>query len=261
MRIALGIEYDGHEYYGWQAQEGLVTVQGCLEPALEKIAASPVKVFCAGRTDAGVHGTGQVVHFDTEAKRELHAWSLGTNTHLPPSITVRWAQLVDDHFHARFSALARRYRYIIYNHITRPAILAARVTWYYRKLDAERMQEAANYLLGEHDFSSFRSSRCEAKTPFRQVRSLTVTRQGNFITIDIEANAFLQHMVRNIAGVLMRIGSGQAEIGWAREVLEAKNRRLACETARPTGLYLSQVTYPAPYLFPEGENLPLFLLR
>jgi tRNA pseudouridine38-40 synthase len=261
MRIALGIEYDGHEYYGWQAQEGLVTVQGCLELALEKIAASPIKVFCAGRTDAGVHGTGQVVHFDTDVKRALHAWSLGTNTHLPPSICVRWAQVVDNDFHARFSALARRYRYIIYNNMTRPAILAARVTWYYRQLDVQRMQEAANYLVGEYDFSSFRSSRCQAKTPVRTVHSITVTRDGNFISIDIEANAFLQHMVRNIVGVLMRIGSGQAEIDWMREVLAAKNRQMACETANPTGLYLSHVTYPAPYLFPESENLPLFMMR
>lgn len=261
MRIALGVEYDGHEYYGWQSQDELVTVQGTLEQALAVIAATPIKVFCAGRTDAGVHATGQVVHFDTDAKRPMHAWSLGTNTHLPPSISVRWAQIVDDQFHARFSALARRYRYIIYNHNTRPAILAARVTWYYRQLDAVRMQEAANFLLGEWDFSSFRSSRCQSKSPVREVHSLTVTRQGKFITIEIEANAFLHHMVRNIAGVLMRIGGGQAEVKWAQTLLAAKDRKLACETASPTGLYLSHVTYPAPYFFSEGENLPLFLLR
>ncbi len=260
-RVALGIEYDGHEFYGWQAQAELYTVQGTVEAALSTIAAEPIKILCAGRTDAGVHATGQVVHFDTSAIRSLHAWTLGTNTHLPPTIAVRWAQEVDTEFHARFSALSRRYRYVIYNSPIRSAILAARVTWYPYALDAEGMQAAAIHLLGEQDFSAFRSSQCESNTPMRNVHEIKVWREDTYVIIEIEANAFLHHMVRNIVGVLLRIGAGRESINSVQKILASKDRRQAFETASATGLYLIHVHYPEAYLFPRAEIPPLFLLR
>lgn len=254
MRMALGIEYDGHDFYGWQSQGNLLTVQSCLEQALSQIADEKIQVYCAGRTDAGVHATGQVVHFETNAHRDLRAWTLGANSHLPRSVAVTWVKEVDDQFHARFSALSRRYRYIIYNHSIRPAILAHRVTWYYHLLDVVAMENAGQFLLGELDFSSFRSAECESKTPMRNVHFIRVTRHGHFVVIDIQANAFLHHMVRNITGVLMRIGSGKKKPEWAKEVLEAKDRRVAAETAPANGLYLCQVQYPASYSFPNIDN-------
>ncbi len=261
MRIALGIEYDGSRYHGWQAQvnahKKLPTVQGLLQTALSRIADHPVELYCAGRTDAGVHATGQVVHFDTEAKRHPDAWIWGANSHLPPEIAVRWSKSVDYGFHARFSALARRYRYIIYNHPIRPAILSGRVTWHYYPLETARMQEAANYFLGEQDFSSFRSSECSSKTAMRNVIELRISRQNSFVLIEIEANAFLHHMVRNVAGVLMRIGAGWEKPEWALQVLQARDRRAAAETAPAHGLYLIQVRYPGIYQFPSPEGLLL----
>ncbi len=259
MRIALGIEYDGSSFSGWQAQKNLPTVQGCLEKALSTIADEPIKVICAGRTDAGVHAIAQVVHFETSAHRELRAWTLGANSHLPPSIAVTWVQIVDDVFHARFSALSRRYCYVIHNSSIRSAIAASRVAWYYRPLDVDAMQKAAQFLLGELDFSSFRSAECESNTPMRNVHFIQVSRQGDFVVIDIQANAFLHHMVRNIAGTLMHIGSGFKNPEWAREVLEAKDRRQAAETAPASGLYLCQVNYPASYPFPHRKAvMPAF---
>ncbi|TAK79325.1 MAG: tRNA pseudouridine(38-40) synthase TruA, partial [Gammaproteobacteria bacterium] len=222
------------------------------------VANEPVFLFCAGRTDAGVHATGQVVHFDTHAKRHIDAWLWGTNSHLPPSIVVRWARSMDYRFHARFTAMARRYRYVIFNAPIRPAILSGRVTWHYYPLDIERMREAGQYLIGEQNFNSFRSSQCNSKTPMRNVIAFQVERRGDFVVLEIEANAFLHHMVRNIAGVLMRIGSGLKEPSWMREVLEAKDRRAAAETAPADGLYLTQVRYPEPYIFPPSS--PLFLI-
>lgn len=254
MKVALGVEYDGSEFFGWQAQEKLPTVQAYLEEALSKIADHPVKVFCAGRTDAGVHATGQIVHFETDSIRNLRAWTLGTNTHLPPTISVHWVKVVDEEFHARFSAVARSYRYIIYNHAVRSAILASRVTWFYHPLNIDPMQRAAQHLLGEHDFSSFRSSQCESKTPMRNVHKILITRQGNFVIIDIQANAFLHHMVRNIVGVLMQIGSGWKKPEWIVKVLHSKDRRVAAETAPAHGLYLNKVIYPEQYDFPEEHN-------
>jgi tRNA pseudouridine38-40 synthase len=255
MRIALGIEYEGTHFYGWQAQPYLLTVQGALQEALTKVANEPITLFCAGRTDAKVHATGQVVHFDTRAKRHIDAWIWGTNAHLPSSIVVRWARAVDDHFHARFSATARRYRYIIFNHPVRAALLYSRVTWHYCALDIERMREAARYLIGEHDFSSFRSSQCNSRTPMRNVTEFMIKREGNFVIFEIEANAFLHHMVRNIAGTLMKIGAGYQDPAWMQRVLLARNRRQAAETAAPEGLYLIQVRYPEPYVFPVSEDL------
>jgi len=257
MRIALGIEYDGSHYHGWQAQKNLhkqlPTVQACLQSALARVANHEIELFCAGRTDAGVHATGQVVHFDTEAKRHPDAWIWGTNSYLPPDIVVRWAKSVDYGFHARYSALARRYRYMIYNHPIRPAILSARATWHYYPLNVTSMQQAAQYFLGELDFSSFRSSECGSKSVMRNLTELNITRQNDLVVLEVEANAFLHHMVRNLAGVLMRIGAGWEKPEWAQEVLLARDRRAAAETAPAQGLYLIQVRYPAPYRFPEQK--------
>lgn len=257
MRIALGIEYNGHGFHGWQAQRDTVTVQGVLEEALSKVANENIHLFCAGRTDAGVHATGQVVHFDTRAKRHIDAWIWGTNSYLPPSVSVRWARAVDFSFHARFTALARRYRYIILNCPIRPALLSSRATWHYYPLDVDRMRAAAIHLLGEQNFSSFRSAQCNSKSPNRNVTDLFIERSHDFIIFEIEANAFLHHMVRNIAGVLMKVGAGFREPDWMREVLQAKSRQAAAETAAPDGLYLTRVYYPAPYDFPRTDQLIL----
>lgn len=259
MRIALGIEYNGSDFFGWQAQRGLSTIQGHLEDALAKVANEPISLFCAGRTDAGVHASGQVVHFDTHAKRHIDAWIWGTNSHLPPTIVVRWARHVDYSFHARFKATARRYRYVIFNNPIRAAILNARVSWHYYPLNIERMREAGKYLIGEQDFSSFRSSQCNSKSPMRNVIEFSIARHGDFVVFEIEANAFLHHMVRNIAGTLMKIGAGFREPEWMKEVLAAKSRRAAAETAPADGLYLIQVRYPEPYIFPQVSSDILFV--
>lgn len=258
MRIALGIEYDGNGFYGWQAQRDLPTIQSALENALANVANEPIHLFCAGRTDANVHATGQVVHFDTRAKRHIDAWIWGVNSHLSSSIVVKWAKAVDYSFHARFTAVARRYRYIIYNSPVRPAILHTRASWHYYPLMIDRMREASQYLLGEQDFSSFRASQCNSKSPMRCVNEFSIERHGDFVVVEIEANAFLHHMVRNIAGVLMKIGAGFKHPEWMHEVLLAKSRRAAAETASPEGLYLIQVRYPEPYIFPVPNKM--FLL-
>lgn len=254
-RIALGLEYDGRRFHGWQSQKsGVRTVQSALEAALSKVAAHPVKVVCAGRTDAGVHASGQVVHFDTEAARELRAWVLGCNTQLPDDVSVNWARVVDDAFHARFSARARRYHYIILNRAVRSALHRGRATWHHYQLDAGRMHEAGQVLLGEHDFSAFRAKDCQSKTPFRNVHHLTVTRAGDWITLDIQANAFLHHMVRNIAGVLIAIGQEQQTTDWAAQVLAARDRRQGGVTAPPDGLYLRTVQYDAHWNLPDPNQ-------
>lgn len=258
MRIALGIEYHGGEFSGWQAQANKATVQGCLEQSLTTIADHPIKLYCAGRTDAGVHAMEQIVHFDTDAIRQLRAWVWGTNTHLPGSIAVRWAHEVDDEFHARFSAISRTYRYFIHNHSVRSALTMGRATWYHHPLDINPMQTAASYLIGEQDFSSFRSSECESKTPMRNIHYINVTQQGDMIMIEICANAFLHHMVRNITGVLLKIGSGVHAPDWMLEVLQAKDRRKAAETALPDGLYLYKVSYPDKYQLPQLHTTHLF---
>ena len=257
MRVALGIEYNGDGFYGWQAQRSqLPTIQGFLEFALSKVANEPVRLFCAGRTDTNVHATGQVVHFDTRAKRHIDAWVWGGNANLPPGIVIRWAKMVDYHFHARFTALSRRYRYVIFNHPIRPGILDKRVSWHYYPLDCDKMLKAGSALLGEQDFSSFRSSQCNSKSPMRCVLDFQCWRYGDYVILEIEANAFLHHMVRNIAGVLLKIGSGRMPPEWMQTVLAAKSRQMAAETAPPYGLYLIKVSYPGPYLFPEALNIP-----
>ena len=244
MRIALGLEYDGSRFHGFERQRAQRTVQGDVEEALARVAASPVRVVCAGRTDAGVHALGQVVHFDTGAARPARAWVRGANTYLPPDVTVLWARSVAEDFHARFLALRRRYRYVIVNRSTRPALLAARAAWEHRRLDAGLMQLGARHLAGEHDFSSFRAAGCQARGPVRCVHRIEVRRIGERIVIDVHANAFLQHMVRNIAGTLVPVGTGECEPAWIASVLAARDRTAAGVTAPPGGLYLVGVDYP-----------------
>lgn len=259
MRIALGLEYDGAGFFGWQRQKEVNSVQQELERALCAVANHPVEVFCAGRTDAGVHATAQVVHFDTESVRDAKAWVMGTNSKLPNQIAVRWAQPVSDSFHARFSATARRYRYIIYNHPYRPAILRAGLSHYHQKLNLELMRQAAPALLGEHDFSAFRAIQCQSKTPFRNIHHLRLQQVGDFIVLDIKANAFLHHMVRNITGSLLEVGMGRKPIHWLTELLKNKDRNAAAATAKPGGLYLVAVDYPAHFDIPVLPAGPLFL--
>lgn len=259
VKIALGIEYDGSRYYGWQRQAEVESVQGHLEQALSKVADAPITVFCAGRTDAGVHATGQVVHFTTQAQRKDAAWTMGVNAHLPQDIAVRWVTGVADDFHARFSATARRYRYVIYNHRLRPAVLARGVTHFHFPLDAARMERAGQCLLGENDFTSFRAVQCQSRTPWRNVNHLKVTRHGPYIVVDIKANAFVHHMVRNIVGSLMEVGCGNQPESWIAALLAAKDRTLAAATARADGLYLVAVDYPARFALPTPPMGPLFL--
>jgi len=257
MRIALGIEYDGAAYHGWQIQPHARTVQAVLEEALSRVADHPVRVQCAGRTDTGVHATAQVVHFDTEARRSERSWVLGSNVNLPFDVNVGWAKQVPETFHARFSATGRHYRYVILNRMTRSALHRKRVVWEHRPLDVERMSRAGRHLLGRHDFSSYRALGCQAKTPVRELRRLVVSRCGDRIVIEVSADAFLHHMVRNIAGVLMAIGRGDRPEEWSREVLELRDRTLGGVTAPPDGLYLTGVDYPQEFGLPQALA-PLF---
>lgn len=259
MRIAVGLEYDGSRYYGWQKQREVVGVQQRVEEALAKVADHPVEVTCAGRTDAGVHATAQVVHFDTPNDRRGAAWTLGVNAHLPADIAVRWAQPVAEDFSARFSAVARRYRYIIANTALRPGIHGHGVSHYHKPLDVAAMQAAAPALLGEHDFSAFRAAQCQSHSPFRCVHHLQVKRHGDFVVVDIGANAFLHHMVRNIVGSLLVIGQHQAPVTWLAELLASKDRTQAAATAKPGGLYLVGVTYPEQWQLPTPVTGPLWL--
>lgn len=257
MRIALGIEYSGENYCGWQRQTHSPSVQENLEIALSRIAAQPIKVFCAGRTDTGVHATGQVVHFDMCGSRPETAWLRGANNHLPRDISILWALQVDDNFHARFSATSRSYRYIIQNSPTPAATLNSKVTWHRNPLDLEQMQNGAKYLCGENDFSSFRASSCQANTAVRIIRGIQISQHNQLIFIDIMANAFLHHMVRNIVGCLLRVGEGREKPEYVKNILALKDRTQAPETAKPNGLYLTQVGYPAQYLLPVNPATPL----
>lgn len=258
MRIALGIEYDGSRYRGWQKQRHASSVQEQVEVALSRVANEPVEVFCAGRTDAGVHGTGQVVHFDTRARRTDRAWVLGSNSNLPRDITVLWAREVSEDFHARFSALSRSYRYVILNRLTRPAIANGKVAWWHLPLEVEPMQAAARHLLGTHDFTSFRASECQARGPVRTIEHLKLWREGDLIYLDIRANAFLHHMVRNIAGTLMAVGEGEQAPDWVADVLLARDRKAAGITAPAAGLYLVHVGYPEEFGAFPPPRLPVF---
>jgi tRNA pseudouridine38-40 synthase len=247
----MGVEYDGSDFHGWQIQVGVRTVQEELERALAKVANHPVRVQCAGRTDTGVHGVGQVIHFDTEAQRPPRSWLLGTNTNMPHDVSVTWAQPVPEEFHARFSALNRSYRYIILNRMTRSALLRNHAVWTHRPLDEKRMHQAAQLLVGTHDFSSYRALGCQAKSPVRTISEINVTRQDDRVIIEVHANAFLHHMVRNIAGVLMTIGRGEAPVTWTQEILEHRDRTKGGVTAPPQGLYLMRVGYPEQFSIPE----------
>ena len=250
-RIAVGLEYDGTAFAGWQSQPGLRTVQALAEQALSRIAAVPLALTCAGRTDAGVHALGQVAHFDTQATRSARSWMLGANSELPADVSVRWAQEVPEHFHARYSAQSRTYRYLILNRGGRSALWRDRAAWVHRPLDVTAMAQAAQLLEGEHDFSAFRAAECQAKSPVRRLERLQVVRAAELVRIEATANAFLHHMVRNIAGLLLAIGRGEAPPGWAGEVLAGRDRTRAAATAPAHGLYLLRVRYPEAFAFPE----------
>ena len=252
MRIALGIEYDGTSYNGWQRQKTGLGVQQRLEEALSLVANEKVELVCAGRTDTGVHASGQVVHFDTESERSERGWLLGANTNLPEDISVTWVKPVDQDFHARFSAIARSYRYLILNRLERSALHRNRAWWVYEPLDEAPMQAAAQQLLGEHDFSAFRSAACQANTAVREITAISVSRSGDWLTIDVTANAFLMNMVRNIVGSLAAVGLGEQGVEWIGGVLEGRDRKAGGITAPPHGLTLVGVEYPEAFGVPTA---------
>lgn len=250
-RIALGLEYDGAAFAGWQSQFHAQGVQSVVEAALTRVADHAVEVTAAGRTDAGVHASMQVVHFDTSAARTERSWVLGATSNLPKQVTALWAREVPDSFHARYSALARRYRYLILTRPTRPAIAADRVCWVRETLDVERMQVAAQHLVGEHDFSSFRAAQCQSRTPMRNLYEIGVERRGPLVVLTVCANAFLHHMVRNIAGVLIAIGTGERPTDWTAEVLALRDRTRGGVTAVGSGLYLVGIRYAPALALPS----------
>jgi len=250
MRIALGVEYDGCRFFGWQSQSDGNTVQDALQAALSGIASESIAVVAAGRTDAGVHALEQVVHFDTAVERPLTAWVRGVNALLPKNIAVLWAQVVPEEFHARFSAQARSYRYLLINRPVRSAVHYGKAGWFHVPLDLEQMREAARYLLGEHDFSAFRAAECQAKSPIKNLAQIYITRQGDMIFFDLTAGAFLHHMVRNIVGCLVYVGKGKHPPAWIKEVLDGRDRKLAAPTFAPDGLYLRRIKYDAKWGLP-----------
>ena len=253
-RIALGIEYSGTHYHGWQSQQGLNTIQTQVETALVQIANEPITVMCAGRTDAGVHAIEQVVHFDTSAARSDYSWVFGANSHLPTDISVLWAKEVDPDFHARYSAKSRTYRYFLYNNRIRPAIQRHLVGWHHRELNLPWMQAAAKHLLGEHDFSAFRGVDCQSKTPIREIMEFNITQQDRMIIFEIRGNAFLHHMVRNMVGSLIEVGNGRRTPDWIKHLLQAKERCLAGNAAAACGLYLWRIEYPPHFLLPVSSS-------
>lgn len=260
QRIAILVEYNGSHFHGWQRQTspGVATVQATLEAALSKVANHTVKTFCAGRTDAGVHALGQVVHFDVENSRNEKAWVQGANSHLPPFIRVVWAVEVNEFFHARYSAQARQYQYFIYNKKIMSAIHYGQLTHYGFPLDEKTMNDEAQCLLGEQDFSAFRAAACQSHSPMRFMEAISVRRSGNIVCMEIRANAFLLHMVRNIAGSLMAVGSGRRERGWLQQVLKSQDRTIAEPTAKPDGLYLQKVVYPERIGLPQCNQKATF---
>jgi len=254
MRVALGIEYDGTSYNGWQRQKNGIGVQQRLEEALALVADEPVEVVCAGRTDTGVHASGQVVHFDTSAGRSERGWLLGTNTNLPADISVAWVRQVSDAFHARFTATGRRYRYVILNRLQRSALHRHRAWWVHQPLDEHVMHAAAQHLVGEHDFSAFRAAGCQAHSAVRELTAISVVRCGDRVTVDVAANAFLMHMVRNITGTLAAIGQGEQPVTWTRDVLAGRDRTAGGITAPPHGLTLVAVDYPQEFGIPAAAG-------
>ncbi|MGB7650776.1 MAG: tRNA pseudouridine(38-40) synthase TruA [Gallionella sp.] len=255
MRIALGIEYDGSPYCGWQSQAEGLTVQDTLQAALSAIAGEDISVMAAGRTDTGVHGIEQVVHFDTSVARPLQAWVRGVNALLPKSVAVRWAHPVSEEFHARFSAQGRSYRYFLLNRSTRTALHAGKVGWFHAPLDLAKMQQAAQCLLGTHDFSAFRAAQCQAKSPIKTLRQLDIYREGDMLIFDVSADAFLHHMVRNLVGCLVYVGKAKYPVEWLAEVLASRDRKRAAPTFSPDGLYLRQVKYDAQWGLPQVQEL------
>lgn len=256
MRIALGVEYDGSGYNGWQSQPDVPNVQDTLQAALGNVAGESIAILAAGRTDTGVHALEQVVHFDTTVDRPLTAWVRGTNAFLPKDIAVLWAHPVPDEFHARFSAQARSYQYVLINRPSRSAVHQGKVGWFHLPLDVAAMRSAAQHLLGEHDFSAFRSSQCQAKTPLKNLAQLDIQQQGDTIIFNLTANAFLHHMVRNILGCLLYVGKGKYPSDWLREVLAGRERKFAAPTFAPDGLYLRHITYDAKWGLPQGTMPP-----
>jgi len=262
LRYAIGLEYDGSQFLGWQIQRQEPTVQGCLEKALTRVADHEIRVHCCGRTDTGVHALGQVAHFDTPAERSERQWILGLNSHLPDGVSVLWIRQIDDTFHARFSAFSRSYRYQLLNRWVRPALEAKRMSWCRTPLDADKMHEAAQALLGEHDFTSFRATACQARHPVREIQEISVERAGDVVSLAVTANGFLYHMVRNIAGSLIRVGLGDEPVSWPGQVLTRCDRAQAAPTAPPEGLYFVSARYPEQFdlpaktsAFPRGWNL------
>jgi tRNA pseudouridine38-40 synthase len=263
-RIALGVQYVGTAWNGYQKQPCRQTVQDRLEIALERFACTPLATTCAGRTDAGVHAIEQVIHFDTELDRAPQSWVRGVNAFLPESIVVRWASVVapdgdGQDFHARFSARARTYHYVLYNHPQPSALLAGRAGWVFRPLDVGRMQDAARHLVGIHDFTSFRASSCQAKTPVKEMHEVTVDRRGDMIVFTLRASAFLHHMVRNIVGSLVYVGLGRHDPDWLAEVLAARSRDIAAPTFMPDGLYLARIDYEPKWNLPQEAAAPFFI--
>lgn len=259
MRVAFGIEYDGSNYRGWQRQQSVNSVQECLEHAISKVGNEKIEIQCAGRTDAGVHATGQVIHFDAKNERDMRSWQLGVNSNLPKDIAVQWATQVGDDFHARFTATARRYRYIICNQPQRTAIMPKGLTIVRDRLCEKRMHNAVQALCGEHDFTSFRATDCQSNSPFRTITDIEVFRLNHFVVLDLTGNAFLHHMVRNIMGSLIIIGKGEAPESWMADLLTLKDRKAAGPTAKPYGLYLVDVTYPGEIGLPSSPLGPVFL--
>ena len=257
-RIAACIEYRGTQYNGWQRQKHSVSVQEALETAISQVADEPVTVIAAGRTDAGVHAIGQIIHFDTASKRTPYEWLRGVNSALPDDISLFWVQPVPDEFHARFSATSRSYRYVILNRKVNPSYLHGLVSWYHQDFDIPAMQEGASMLVGRHDFSAFRAAGCQSKDPVKEVYQLDLNRSGNWIWLDIRASGFLHHMVRNIVGVLTRIGGGLEAPHWAREVLDSRDRTRAGVTAKPDGLYFVRARYDAVFGLPEPPQICRF---
>jgi tRNA pseudouridine38-40 synthase len=260
VRIALILEYDGSAYCGWQSQLSGGSVQDALEAALSKIACDDVRVVTAGRTDSGVHAAYQVLHFDTQAQRPMNAWVRGVNALLPVSIAVLWASQIPDDFHARYCARERCYLYLLSNHAVRPGLCHGKIGWFHQTLDAEKMQTAAQMLLGEHDFSAFRAAECQARSPVRNLTKLEITRQGDLIVFELRANAFLHHMVRNIVGCLIYVGKGKYPPEWIKTLLAGRDRRHAAPTFPAAGLYLAGVAYDAKWKLPGFVEPPLALV-
>jgi tRNA pseudouridine38-40 synthase len=258
MRIALGLEYDGSAFTGWQTQPGGTAVQDALERALHEFVGTRVATICAGRTDAGVHASYQVVHFDAEVERPTEAWVRGVNAHLPPAVAVRWSRTVPEAFHARFGAVGRRYDYWLLNDAVRSPLAHRRVGWVFRPLDEAAMHAAAQALRGSHDFTSFRAAECQARSPVRELRQCDVQRFGRLVRVRVVANAFLHHMVRNLVGTLVYVGLGRQPVDWPAQVLAARDRAQAAPTFAAEGLYLSHVQYdPVFDLPPSSDTLPL----